>query len=547
MNTASVRKIRRLAFPYALLGQLTAVLATAGCVNSSSGATPDSDAGLADAAVLADAADADAGAALAQDATADAVAVNDAPADTQERADGAAADAPADSSGTSDVAASADVQMLDASRADGADATGDATALDAADGADVMGDATALDAADVTGDATALDAAEDVATPDASDAGDGGDAATACTYAACDGPLGLLREGTIVNLHSPSDPAASAFGGRAVAVAWGGDDLACAVAADGTVWCWNTGTDGGTDPAGNASGQLGNGTTSASAVPVQVMTNGANGPAPLTNATAVFAESTRGQLACALDAAGGVWCWGNGTPYATPVLLSDGQTQFTGVKKLAITTTHTCAVTSDGNAWCWGDNTYGEIGVGTTPRSPVDPNAVYSSPVEVNDFSVPGPDVVDQVVVTDIAVAPYSTCAITTPAGYYQATVYCWGSNSHQQLAQAASSRPSFDSPLAVNTGIESDSYFTDAVAIEMFSTPQANDGYGGVCALSSNGGAVWCWGDAYTEDQAILQPLINIASLGRGVDVIPCAIDGSGTLFIAPSANEGSKEATCP
>ncbi len=75
---------------------------------------------------------------------------------------------------------------------------------------------------------------------------------------------------------------------------------------DGTVQCWGD----------NDNGELGNGTTTNSSVPVTV--------SGITNATAV---------------ASGMY--------------------------------HTCVVLNDGTLQCWGDNSYGELGNGTTTDSSV--------------------------------------------------------------------------------------------------------------------------------------------------------------------------------
>jgi alpha-tubulin suppressor-like RCC1 family protein len=71
------------------------------------------------------------------------------------------------------------------------------------------------------------------------------------------------------------------------------------VKADGSVWCWGA----------NGSGQLGNGSTAPSLVPVQVSSG------------VLFASVDAGaQHTCALDRAGAAYCWGSGLDGA----LGDG-------------------------------------------------------------------------------------------------------------------------------------------------------------------------------------------------------------------------------
>ena len=126
---------------------------------------------------------------------------------------------------------------------------------------------------------------------------------------------------------------------NAVAVAAG-----CALLSSGTVQCWG----------GNAYGQLGNGTTTDSSVPVTV--------SGITNAIAVAAGGS--PRTCALLSNGSIQCWGcntdgqlgNGTTAdsSVPVTVS-GITNAIAVA--AGDSDHTCAVLSNGSIQCWGCNT----------------------------------------------------------------------------------------------------------------------------------------------------------------------------------------------
>lgn len=126
-------------------------------------------------------------------------------------------------------------------------------------------------------------------------------------------------------------------------------DTSCAVLGDGTARCWGA----------NSAGQLGNGTTSDSTTPTPV-----NG---LTDATSV---SVGGNHACAVKGDTTVACWGanssgqlgNGTTInsPTPVVVPS----FSGATALSATTKNTCALLSSGGAKCWGDNYWGQLGNG---------------------------------------------------------------------------------------------------------------------------------------------------------------------------------------
>ncbi|MHB1418241.1 MAG: RCC1 domain-containing protein [Bacillota bacterium] len=128
-----------------------------------------------------------------------------------------------------------------------------------------------------------------------------------------------------------------------------------ALKSDGTVWAWGA----------NNSGQLGNGTTTNSSVPVQV-----------NNLANIIAVAAGGAHSLALKADGTVWAWGNnyygqigdGT-FAnrnTPVQVKkvDG-TYLTGIIAIAAGNVHSLVLKSDGSVWAWGHNGYYQLGDGT--------------------------------------------------------------------------------------------------------------------------------------------------------------------------------------
>jgi alpha-tubulin suppressor-like RCC1 family protein len=135
----------------------------------------------------------------------------------------------------------------------------------------------------------------------------------------------------------------------------GGLTHTCARRATGTVSCWGS----------NGNGELGNGTTTQSTIPVDVV--------GITDAVDVRASISGGggDFTCALHATGVVSCWGyNGqgqlgdgtnTNRATPVDVVG----LTGAVKLATGWRHACAQTGTGSVQCWGWNQYGQLGDGT--------------------------------------------------------------------------------------------------------------------------------------------------------------------------------------
>jgi alpha-tubulin suppressor-like RCC1 family protein len=136
----------------------------------------------------------------------------------------------------------------------------------------------------------------------------------------------------------------------------------CALTAVGEAWCWGS----------NEYGQLGDGTTSRSAVPVRVQSE-----VPFTSIETGYFHS------CATATTGELWCWGQQEAdtgalgarpaglYTTPVLVHQ-DFRFTG---LAAGWNYTCGLTTEDAALCWGANWHGGLGIGEAEPSP-DPVAV---------------------------------------------------------------------------------------------------------------------------------------------------------------------------
>jgi alpha-tubulin suppressor-like RCC1 family protein len=177
----------------------------------------------------------------------------------------------------------------------------------------------------------------------------------------------------------------------------------CAVTAAGGVKCWGI----------NEHGQLGNGSWSDSAFPVEV--------AGLRD-RAVDVVAGWGHT-CALTTAGGVYCWGydkNGelgdggnADRNTPVSVRGLER---GVVALEAGDDHTCAVLADNTVRCWGFNEYGQLGDGTG---------------ENRNIPVPVAGLTNGAVA--VAAGWGHTCALTPEGG-----VRCWGNNHYGQVGDGS-------------------------------------------------------------------------------------------------------------
>ncbi len=139
-----------------------------------------------------------------------------------------------------------------------------------------------------------------------------------------------------------------------------GEDFAVAVGTDGNVYAWGL----------NSSGQLGDSTTTNSDVPVLVKM-----PSGVT-ATTVFAGPA---FALAIGSDGNIYAWGanstgqlgdsTATNSSVPVMVK----MPSGVTATAISagSSFSLAIGSDGNAYAWGGNGFGQLGDSTKTNSSV--------------------------------------------------------------------------------------------------------------------------------------------------------------------------------
>ncbi len=209
---------------------------------------------------------------------------------------------------------------------------------------------------------------------------------------------------------------------------------------DGTVKAWGQ----------NASGQLGDGTTTNSTAVATTVSN-------LTDVASIAAGPYH---VLALKADGTLWSWGSNssgelgtgssaTSSSTPAqVLSD-------VVAMAGGTTHSLAIKSDGTVWAWGSTAtglyYGEVG----PKA-------SATPVQISNL--------DQV--SAVSAGDYFSVALRKDG-----TVWAWGANDGGQLGDGTNSSSTI--PVQV-TGL------TSIIAIAGGSTH---------CLALKSDGTVWAWG----------------------------------------------------
>ena len=157
---------------------------------------------------------------------------------------------------------------------------------------------------------------------------------------------GQLGDGTNLDRLAPVDVTGLGSGVKAITA---GDSHTCAIASSGGVKCWGK----------NLDGQLGDGTNGNRAFPVDVPGLGSG----------VKAIDANYSHTCALTSSGGVKCWGynyfgqlgNGTT-SNSSLPVDVSGLGSGVNSIAAGGSHSCALMLSGSVKCWGYNYDGELG-----------------------------------------------------------------------------------------------------------------------------------------------------------------------------------------
>lgn len=261
-----------------------------------------------------------------------------------------------------------------------------------------------------------------------------------------DNGFGQLGNGSTESTRLPVDVSGLSSGVVAVAM---GSHHTCALLGSGDVKCWGD----------NARGQLGDGTTTPSALPVTVQSLGAG----------VTGIALGENHSCAVFGSGSVMCWGHngegqlgtGTTSATPNPVPVNVGVITSAQSISSFGGHTCALLSGGAMACWGINLTGQLGNGTTTNSPTPVTVLNAASAAVTGYTM-------------VAAGLEHTCAINAAGG-----AECWGQNVAGALGDGTTTNRL--NPTAVS-GLASGVQGIDA-------------GWGLSCAKLA-GGVVKCWGD---------------------------------------------------
>ena len=242
-----------------------------------------------------------------------------------------------------------------------------------------------------------------------------------------------------------------------------GLEQSCIIASDDNAYCWGI----------NTYGQLGNGLTVKSSVPVMVNKTGAM--SGLTIKLLAIGE----EHACAIASDNNAYCWGanysgqlgnnSTTNSTTPVaVVKTGALNGLTLKSIYSQNDHTCVIASDDNAYCWGSNSNGELGDNSSTESRV--------PVAVTKTGA-----LSGLTIKMITTGWLHSCAIASDNN-----AYCWGYNNTYGVLGNGSNVDSFV-PVAVDrSGV-----------LNGLSLKSISSGRDHVCVIANNN-KTYCWGDNY-------------------------------------------------
>ncbi len=242
--------------------------------------------------------------------------------------------------------------------------------------------------------------------------------------------------------------------------------FSCARVAGGSVRCWGS----------NGRGQLGDGTTTARGIAVDVL---GLGPVISVGVGGVGPS-------CAVSTDHQLYCWGGldslGAPLPPSSLAPPGITG-SWAAEVTMTANIGCVLSTDGQVYCWGNNASGQLGDG---RTTTDLGAAVPG--------ISGPRA--------LAVSTLAACAILGDG-----SVSCWGRAD------------------ALGAGLGTMDPHPEPVMVPGLADVTALDGFAHTCAIHGTDRRVSCWGDTPVE----VDGLTGAVDVAVGLDHYCAALeDGS-------------------
>jgi alpha-tubulin suppressor-like RCC1 family protein len=272
-----------------------------------------------------------------------------------------------------------------------------------------------------------------------------------------------------------------------------GPQHSCALASNGTVWCW------GADDVG----QLGD-----------YGQYPAYAPRPVGGVETALALAVGGDFSCVILPTTGVRCWGKtdrgqgghdtAQSFIAPSCVTNPDDALLGAISLALGGAHACVVLDDGTVNCWGANDAGQIGDGTT---------------QDRHWPVPVLGTTDA---RSVVAGGRHTCVLLKDT-----TVRCWGADEEGQLGDGSTTAQGTTVTVANADGTAPLAGVTALAAGDAFT-----------CALMQDA-TLSCWG-ANADCQlglpaATRRALLPVAAPVRDVQSVAagsqhaCAVLGSG------------------
>ena len=288
-----------------------------------------------------------------------------------------------------------------------------------------------------------------------------------------------------------------------------GTNHTLALDSNGQIWAWGA----------NGNGQLGNGTNTASSVPVEVDTTGVLAGRDIVQVAA------GGEYSLALDSEGRVFSWGsntngqlgNGSTWGVysnvPVEIdTTGVLAGRDIVQIVAGGFHSFAIDSEGSVFAWGSNWAGQLGDGTNTNSNV--------PVEVDMTGVLAGRSIAQAVA-----GIWHSLALDS-----EGNVFAWGSNTDDQLGNGTNT--SSNVPVEVDmTGVLAGRNIVQIVADSTdFAHSLALDDKGSVFAWGSN----WAGqlGDG-TNTSSNIPVEVDMTGVLAGRDIVQVAAGGGYSLAL--------------